>query len=93
MCIIILGTIVMPMTANAGPADDYRSQLKEKLSVSFSVPDDHMRFHSELPTFVLTFGESLPELPGGPIFQAGPVVTLSKDYSAVFLLLSFQVVG
>ena len=85
MCIIILGTIVMPMTANAGPADDYRSQLKEKLYVSFSVPDDHMRFHSELPTFVLTFGESLPELPGGPIFEAGPVVSLSKDYSAVIM--------
>ena len=85
MCSILLGAVMMPITATAGPADDYRSQMKEKLSVSVSVPDDNMNFHPELPVFVLTFGERLPELPGGPIFDAGPVVTLSKDYSAVLM--------
>ncbi|MCR5713477.1 MAG: hypothetical protein K6F98_00920 [Bacteroidales bacterium] len=76
---------VLSITAHAGSFDDYRSQLKEKLSVVLSVPEENAKFHSEAPGFILMFGESLPELPGGPIFEAGPIVTLSKDYSVIMM--------
>ena len=63
----------------------YCRQLKEKLGIELSVAEEKIRFQTEAPDFIFTFGNMLEELPTLPIFECGPIVNLSIESSVVLM--------
>lgn len=66
---------------------DFCSQMNEKMTIDFFVPQKMMDFHTylEIPFIAITFGDLLEGFPTNPVFEVGPTLNLSKNCSILIM--------
>ena len=72
--------------ADNGKYKEYYCELKNKLTVTLSVPESAISFKTDSSMFfAFTFGKVSEEVPGEIIFMGAPIVNLSENSSAVMM--------
>ena len=80
---MILGLAFMSCDCQNDKFDNYISQLNETWSIKLSVPEKRITTFAEDSFCVFTFGDMLDDLPTLPVFEGGPVFSLSRHCKVV----------
>lgn len=65
--------------------NNYCSHLYDILNARVAISENFVKYQNESPILVFTFGEQSEELPTVPIFEAGPIIHLSKECKIVIM--------
>ncbi len=76
--LIILFAMTHSVIGNNDKYQDYYSQMKEKQGVILSIPEKLVRFHTDVPMMIFTFGKMIEDLPTLPMFKGKVSVNLSE---------------
>lgn len=81
--IMILFAIAHSAMGNNEEYKNYCIQMKEKQNVTLSIPENRVKFHTDIPMIIFTFGEMLEELPTLPMFEGKASINLSEHCTVI----------
>ena len=80
---MILFAIAHSAMGNNEEYKNYCIQMKEKQNVTLSIPENRVKFHTDIPMIIFTFGEMLEELPTLPMFEGKASINLSEHCTVI----------